>query len=125
MGKQVNAEGFELAHPSRPAKPRKPALPPVGMRDGRASGGKGGMLRTGGTSANQGRKPNSFKAEMRALASNRATLDAVGQILKDPDHGSFVPALKLAAEYGYGKPKQPVAHQGQVTLVVEYTEDDE
>lgn len=96
--------------------------PPV-LRTPRHGGGK---LRVGGYNGGAGgRPPDAFKALCRELASRDETVQAVTAILADRDHPAYLGALKWASEHGYGRPTQPVEHAGDVTLRIEYAEDDD
>lgn len=55
-----------------------------------------------------GRPPDAFKALCRELASGEKTIGNVRAILTDPNHPQFLPALRWAAEHGYGKAKESV-----------------
>lgn len=77
-----------------------------------------GDSRINRTKPGTGRPPDAFKAMCRELASGKPTQKAVAEILKDSAHPAFVGALKWATENGYGRPEQPVALSGGVTLEI-------
>ena len=53
-------------------------------------------------------------------ATDRATRALVlSRVLDDPTDPLFFPALKWAAENGYGKPKDQIEHSGSVSYVAE------
>jgi hypothetical protein len=67
---------------------------------------------------NAGRPPDDFRKRMAALASRDETLAALGRILSNSDHPHYVQAFKLAADRGYGVPKQTVDLEGGVQIIV-------
>lgn len=75
---------------------------------GRVSGGNPGNK--GG-----GRKPERFIRLCQDLSFKAMKLK-VRRVLKNQNHPHFVQALKLAAQYGFGMPKQSIDVTGHVTL---------
>ena len=55
-----------------------------------------------------GRPTDDFLASMRALASSEEVLSALGAILSDKDHPSFIKAFTYCADRAYGRATQPV-----------------
>jgi len=69
---------------------------------------------TGGKKGRSGRKPDEFKAMMRALVSHDGAAKALQEIVNDPTHPQFVQAFRMAAEFGYGKAQQHIEHSGEL-----------
>jgi sarcosine oxidase gamma subunit len=69
---------------------------------------------TGGKKGRSGRKPDEFKAMMRAMVSHAQAAEALQNILRDASHPQFVQAYRMAAEFGYGKAQQHIEHTGEV-----------
>ena len=68
---------------------------------------------------NAGRPPDEFKAQMAALASRDETLLALETILSDPNHSSFIQALRFATDRGYGRPAPTIDDDKKVTVYLE------
>jgi hypothetical protein len=71
---------------------------------------------TGGKKGRSGRKPNEFKALVRAIVSSTDTLGAAGAILNNPSNPAWASAFKALAPYAYGQPTQHVAVSGSLDL---------
>lgn len=88
---------------------QKTTAKPTGKRPAKIPQKHGGALNSGGTPGNRGgpgRPPDAFKELCRQLASGEKTIANVREILANPDHAQFLPALRWATEHGYGKPKE-------------------
>ena len=79
---------------------------------------------TGGKKGRSGRKPNAFKEMCRLLASSDLVWSSVQLILLNPNHPSFVGALKWASENGYGKPAQKIDLKGDIRSPGKLTRDE-
>ena len=53
---------------------------------------------------------------MAALASREETLCALETILSDPNHTSFIQALRFATDRGYGRPAPTIDDSKKVTV---------
>lgn len=83
----------------------------------------GGRLKTGGTPGNKGgtgRPPDAWKALCRELASSDAMMERAKAVLNVPNHPAWLGAWKFLTEQGYGKPAQPVEHDGTLTVRVTF-----
>lgn len=74
----------------------------------------GGALNARGTPGNRGgklggRPPDAFKRMMRELASSPEAEARIRGAIKNKLSPDWLPALKFAAEHGYGRPNQPVS----------------
>ena len=61
---------------------------------------------------------------MAALASRDETLRALETILSDPNHTSFIQALRFATDRGYGRPEQALPPTSGVQVFLEGFGDD-
>lgn len=68
------------------------------------------------TKPGPGRKPNEFKALVRAIVSSVDTLGAAEAILNNPSNPAWASAFKALTPYAYGQPTQHVAVSGSLDL---------
>lgn len=86
-------------------------------------GRNGGRLLAGGKPGNKGgsgRPPSDWKAKMAEALDRAEAENVVKTIIADPKAkpADRLKAIEFAASYAEGKPSQPVAHEGEVRIVV-------
>ena len=92
----------ETATKTATPSPRSGTALPVGAHPGN----------TGGKKGRSGRKPDEFKHFMQRLVGRKDVCAALAKVLRNPAHPHFVPAYKMACEFGYGRATQALEHSG-------------